>query len=81
VILGKAVTTEFASTEPHGTLNPRDTKRTPGGSSSGSAAAVAAAWSRRRSGRKWLLDPAPGELLRVRRLQTERRPHQPRREL
>jgi Asp-tRNA(Asn)/Glu-tRNA(Gln) amidotransferase A subunit family amidase len=41
VILGKAVTTEFASTEPRGTRNPWDTKRTPGGSSSGSAAAVA----------------------------------------
>src|SRR5208337_58967 len=40
VILGKAVTTEFASTEPRGTHNPWDTKRTPGGSSSGSAAAV-----------------------------------------
>jgi Asp-tRNA(Asn)/Glu-tRNA(Gln) amidotransferase A subunit family amidase len=35
------VTTEFASTEPRGTRNPWDTKRTPGGSSSGSAAAVA----------------------------------------
>ncbi|MDT8331967.1 amidase [Roseomonas gilardii] len=42
VILGKTVTTEFASTEPRGTRNPWDTERTPGGSSSGSAAAVAA---------------------------------------
>ena len=41
VILGKAVTTEFAATEPRGTRNPWDTERTPGGSSSGSAAAVA----------------------------------------
>jgi Asp-tRNA(Asn)/Glu-tRNA(Gln) amidotransferase A subunit family amidase len=41
VILGKAVTTEFASTEPRGTHNPWDIERTPGGSSSGSAAAVA----------------------------------------
>ena len=41
VILGKTVTTEFASTEPRGTRNPWDTERTPGGSSSGSAAAVA----------------------------------------
>src|ERR1700674_5312963 len=41
VILGKAVTTEFASTEPRGTRNPWDRQRTPGGSSSGSAAAVA----------------------------------------
>src|SRR5260370_6536704 len=42
VIVGKAVTTEFASTEPRGTRNPHDLRRTPGGSSSGSAAAVAA---------------------------------------
>jgi Asp-tRNA(Asn)/Glu-tRNA(Gln) amidotransferase A subunit family amidase len=41
VILGKTVTTEFASTEPRGTRNPWDLARTPGGSSSGSAAAVA----------------------------------------
>lgn len=42
VILGKTVTTEFASTQPRGTRNPWDLARTPGGSSSGSAAAVAA---------------------------------------
>jgi Asp-tRNA(Asn)/Glu-tRNA(Gln) amidotransferase A subunit family amidase len=42
VILGKTVTTEFASTEPRGTRNPWDLSRTPGGSSSGSGAAVAA---------------------------------------
>ncbi|UFN49976.1 amidase [Roseomonas sp. OT10] len=41
VILGKTVTTEFASSEPRGTRNPWDLSRTPGGSSSGSAAAVA----------------------------------------
>jgi Asp-tRNA(Asn)/Glu-tRNA(Gln) amidotransferase A subunit family amidase len=41
IILGKAVTTEFAATEPRGTRNPWDSGRTPGGSSSGSAAAVA----------------------------------------
>ena len=41
VILGKAVTTEFAASEPRGTRNPWDRERTPGGSSSGSAAAVA----------------------------------------
>jgi Asp-tRNA(Asn)/Glu-tRNA(Gln) amidotransferase A subunit family amidase len=41
VIVGKTVTTEFASTEPRGTKNPWDPARTPGGSSSGSAAAVA----------------------------------------
>ena len=41
VILGKTVTTEFASTQPRGTKNPWDLQRTPGGSSSGSGAAVA----------------------------------------
>lgn len=41
VIVGKTVTTEFASSEPRGTRNPLDTARTPGGSSSGSAAGVA----------------------------------------
>ena len=41
-ILGKTVTTEFASSEPRGTRNPWDPTRTPGGSSSGSAAAVCA---------------------------------------
>jgi Asp-tRNA(Asn)/Glu-tRNA(Gln) amidotransferase A subunit family amidase len=42
VIVGKTVTTEFASSEPLGnTRNPHDLNRTPGGSSSGSAAAVA----------------------------------------
>jgi Asp-tRNA(Asn)/Glu-tRNA(Gln) amidotransferase A subunit family amidase len=40
VILGKTVTTEFASSQPRGTRNPWDLTRTPGGSSSGSAAAV-----------------------------------------
>jgi Asp-tRNA(Asn)/Glu-tRNA(Gln) amidotransferase A subunit family amidase len=40
VIVGKTVTTEFASTQPRGTRNPWDLARTPGGSSSGSAAAV-----------------------------------------
>src|SRR3954469_2523289 len=42
VILGKTVTTEFATYEPPPTVNPLDPARTPGGSSSGSAAAVAA---------------------------------------
>jgi amidase len=41
VVLGKTVTTEFAVYTPGKTRNPRDTSRTPGGSSSGSAAAVA----------------------------------------
>ena len=42
IILGKAVTTEFAASHPRGTRNPWNTAHTPGGSSSGSAAAVAA---------------------------------------
>lgn len=43
VILGKTVTTEFASSFTFAdTRNPHDLSRTPGGSSSGSAAAVAA---------------------------------------
>ena len=41
VLLGKTVTTEFANLHPGPTRNPRDTSRSPGGSSSGSAAAVA----------------------------------------
>jgi Asp-tRNA(Asn)/Glu-tRNA(Gln) amidotransferase A subunit family amidase len=41
-VLGKTVTTEFASLQPAGTRNPRNPAHTPGGSSSGSAAAVAA---------------------------------------
>src|SRR6476660_3239422 len=42
VIIGKAVTTEFAYYHPGPTRNPHDHARTPGGSSSGSAAAIAA---------------------------------------
>lgn len=42
VVMGKAVTTEFANFHPGKTRNPLDSTRTPGGSSSGSAAAVAA---------------------------------------
>lgn len=41
VIMGKTVTTEFATYRPGKTRNPRDPTRSPGGSSSGSAAAVA----------------------------------------
>jgi Asp-tRNA(Asn)/Glu-tRNA(Gln) amidotransferase A subunit family amidase len=43
VVLGKTVTTEFASLVPAATRNPCHLEHTPGGSSSGSAAAVAAA--------------------------------------
>jgi Asp-tRNA(Asn)/Glu-tRNA(Gln) amidotransferase A subunit family amidase len=42
VIMGKTVTTEFATYTPGKTRNPHDREHTPGGSSSGSAAAVAA---------------------------------------
>lgn len=42
VVLGKTVTTEFASFDPSPTHNPWNSTSTPGGSSSGSAAAVAA---------------------------------------
>src|SRR4029077_20509361 len=42
VIIGKTVTTAFVYFSPGPTRNPRDLKRTPGGSSSGSAVAVAA---------------------------------------
>jgi aspartyl-tRNA(Asn)/glutamyl-tRNA(Gln) amidotransferase subunit A len=41
VIMGKTVTTAYASFDPPVTRNPWDLDRTPGGSSSGSAAAVA----------------------------------------
>jgi len=42
IILGKTVTTEFATRTPGKTRNPHDPAHTPGGSSSGSAAAVGA---------------------------------------
>src|SRR5882724_8417000 len=42
VIMGKTVTTEFATRTPGKTRNPHNPEHTPGGSSSGSAAAVAA---------------------------------------
>ncbi len=42
LLLGKTVTTEFASLHPGRTRNPHNLQHTPGGSSSGSAAAVAA---------------------------------------
>jgi Asp-tRNA(Asn)/Glu-tRNA(Gln) amidotransferase A subunit family amidase len=41
IVLGKTVTTEFATFTPGETANPRNPGHTPGGSSSGSAAAVA----------------------------------------
>jgi Asp-tRNA(Asn)/Glu-tRNA(Gln) amidotransferase A subunit family amidase len=41
VLIGKTVTTAFASFDPPVTRNPWDLSRTPGGSSSGSAAAIA----------------------------------------
>ena len=41
IVLGKAVTTEFATSDPSPTVNPWNPGRTPGGSSSGSSVAVA----------------------------------------
>jgi Asp-tRNA(Asn)/Glu-tRNA(Gln) amidotransferase A subunit family amidase len=41
IILGKTITTEFATLTPNVTRNPNNLAHTPGGSSSGSAAAVA----------------------------------------
>ncbi len=41
VLMGKTVSTEFASRHPGATRNPHNSAHTPGGSSSGSAAAVA----------------------------------------
>ncbi len=41
IVLGKAVTTEFATSDPSPTRNPWNREHTPGGSSSGSAVAVA----------------------------------------
>jgi len=41
IVLGKAVTTEFASSDPSPTRNPWNPAHTPGGSSSGSSVAVA----------------------------------------
>ena len=42
IILGKAVTTEFATSDPSPSINPWNPAHTPGGSSSGSSVAVAA---------------------------------------
>ncbi|GGG52140.1 amidase [Caldovatus sediminis] len=42
VVIGKTVTTEFATRHPGPTANPHNARHTPGGSSSGSAAGVAA---------------------------------------
>ncbi len=42
IVLGKTVTTEYATMDPAATVNPWTLRHTPGGSSSGSAAAVAA---------------------------------------
>ena len=41
VVIGKTVTTEFATRKPGPTTNPHNSRHTPGGSSSGSAAGVA----------------------------------------
>ena len=41
MVIGKTVTTEFATRKPGPTANPHNLRHTPGGSSSGSAAGVA----------------------------------------
>ena len=82
VIIGKTVTTEFAATEPRGTRNPHDLRRTPGGSSSGSAAGGRSRDDQRRARHPGdRLDHPPGELLRLRRPQGLGRRAQPRRQL
>ena len=78
VVVGKTVTTEFATRKPGPTGNPHNLKHTPGGSSSGSAAGVAdgffplALWHPDRGQR----DPAGGLLWRG-GLQAELRDDQP----
>jgi Asp-tRNA(Asn)/Glu-tRNA(Gln) amidotransferase A subunit family amidase len=54
VVLGKTDMDEFAYCEPPPTKNPRDPRRTPGGSSGGSAAAVAAGICRLATGSQTL---------------------------
>jgi Asp-tRNA(Asn)/Glu-tRNA(Gln) amidotransferase A subunit family amidase len=54
VVLGKTDMDEFAYCEPPSTKNPRDPRRTPGGSSGGSAAAVAAGICRLATGSQTL---------------------------
>ena len=81
VVLGKTVTTEFATFTPGKTANPRNPAHTPGGSSSGSAAAVADGMAPLAFGTQTAgLDHSPGRVLRRRRLQAELRPDQPGRE-
>ncbi len=81
VIVGKTVTTEFAASEPRGTRNPWDLGRTPGrleqrlgGRRRGRHGQPGA---RHAGGR---LDHPSGELLRLLRLQAERRRDQSRRQ-
>ena len=78
IILGKAVTTEFATSDPSPTRNPWNLEHTPGGSSSGSSAAVAARMVPAATGSQ-----TGGSTCRPRRLQRYRWPeadlraHQP----
>jgi len=74
IVLGKTVTSEYALYVPGPTRNPRDTTRTPGGSSSGSAAAVAGRHGSGRTGDpNQRLDHPSGVILRRRGLQTQPR--------
>ena len=52
VVIGKTVTTEFATRQPGPTANPHNLQHTPGGSSSGSAAGVADGFSGKSSSRR-----------------------------
>ena len=58
IILGKAVTTEFATSDPSPSRNPWNREHTPGGSSSGSSVAVASGMCPRRWARRPVAPPA-----------------------
>ena len=79
VVLGKTVTTEFATFTPGKTANPHNPAHTPGGSSSGSAAAVADGMAPLGFGTQTAGSVIrPAVVLRRCRLQAELRADQPR---
>jgi Asp-tRNA(Asn)/Glu-tRNA(Gln) amidotransferase A subunit family amidase len=82
VIVGETVTTEFAATEPRGTRNPHDLRRTPGGIEQRFGGRRRGGNAQRRTrhpGNR--VDHSASQLLRLHRLQGERRRAQPRRQL
>ncbi len=80
LIVGKTVTTEFATTVRGGpTRNPHDTDRTPGGSSSGSGAAVADFQSALALGTQTAAQPSVPPLSAVCSAEADLEFHQPRR--